>query len=149
MHVLDVLFWTGLNGGHGLDLLLATYQRETILFEHKKNNANAMRKAAERDYQKLLTKKKGMLSSLRLAHSDSPFLVEASMAEAKQALASVIEDARERQRRWARLQDLFDLDLDGTGSSGTNSFKSVSRKDKSTKLRRRAREEELAQELLD
>jgi hypothetical protein len=53
-----------------LDLLAATYDRETALFEHKKSSANAMRKEAEREYQKLLTKKKGVLSSLRLAHSD-------------------------------------------------------------------------------
>jgi hypothetical protein len=66
------------------------------------------------------------------------------MAGAKQALASVIEDARERQRRWGRLQELFNLDLDGGKGSAAMSTGS-SRKSTNTKSlkdirRRRVRE---------
>ena len=77
----------------------------------------------------------------------SPFTVEASMTVAKQALASVIEDARERKRRWGRLQDIFDLDLDVDRSQRRNNSSVKSTNAKSIKeggamRRRRVREEE-------
>lgn len=52
------------------ELLRQGYAQESALFADKREAAEQQRAAAQRDYEKILSRKKGVLGHLRVAHSD-------------------------------------------------------------------------------